>query len=84
MKEFKRLVVENYNPTNDQLDFISERLDYLTDSVNRLNRYDWKGLALSILTSIAINLTVDTQGGKMLFELFTQALHSVIKLLLGS
>lgn len=84
LKEFKKLVVENYNPTKDQLEFISERLDYLSDAVDRLNRFDWKGLTLSILTSIAINLTIDTQGGKMLFELFTKALQSVIKLLLGS
>ena len=82
LNKFNKLIVENYKPTEDQLDFISQRLGYLKEAVDRLNRFDWKSLAFSIVTSIAVNLTVDTEGGRMLFKLFQQALDSVLKLLL--
>jgi hypothetical protein len=82
--EFKRLVVESFNPTREQFEFINARLEYLSGAVDKLNRFDWKGLAVSIITSIAINLTVDVEGGKLLFKLFQQAFDSVVQLLLNS
>lgn len=84
LKEFERLIVENFNPTKEQFSYIIERLEYLSEAVNRLNRFDWKGLAISIITGIAINLTVDVEGGKLLFKLFQQAFDSIMRFLLGS
>jgi len=81
VKEFERLVNNTYSPTQEQADYINERLKYLADAVDRLNRFDWKGLAISIVTSIAINLSVDTEGGKHLFRLFQQAFEIVMRLL---
>jgi hypothetical protein len=79
--EFHRLVIENFNPTQEQLASINERLDYLGKAVDRLNRFDWKGIALSVVVSIAINLTVDTEGGRLLLKLFQQSFEAIIKLL---
>ena len=84
IKDFERLIVENYAPTKEQLKFISDRLSYLGNAVDRLNRFDWKGLAISIVTSIAINLSVDTEGGKLLFKLFQQAFEIFLQLLSGN
>ncbi len=78
IQEFKRLVVEYYDPVEEQLKYISERLGYLSEAIDRLNRFDWKAQALSILTSIAVNLSVDTEGGRKLFSLFQQALNFII------
>jgi len=80
--EFRTNVVENFNPTPEQQEFVDERLDYLRTAVDRLNRFDWKGLAISIGTSIAINLAVDTETGRQLFQLFQQAFQSLTKLLI--
>jgi hypothetical protein len=61
------------------LEFINERLEYLSQAVDRLNKFDWKAQALSTLISIAVNLSVDTEGGKKLFQLFSQALEFIVK-----
>lgn len=79
--EFRRLIIENYDPTPSQSEFIVERLIYLSDAVDRLNHYDWKGLVLNIIFSIMITLTLDTQKGALLFALFQQAFETAIKLL---
>jgi len=84
IKEFERLIIENYAPNKEQIKFINDRLSYLDKAVDRLNRFDWKGLAISIVVSIAINLTVDTEGGRMLFKLFQQAFEIVLRFLSGS
>ena len=34
VSEFKRLVIETYDPTQEQIKFINERLDYLVDAVD--------------------------------------------------
>jgi hypothetical protein len=77
VKTFKSLVEESFNPNREQTEFINEQLDYLTNALERLNRFDWRGLAISTLLSIAVNLSVDTEGGRMLFRLFQQAFQSI-------
>ena len=74
LDEYKRLIIVNYIPTPEQLELINERLKYLSDSVERLNRFDWKALAASTVVSIGITLTLNTETGKQLFNLFMQAL----------
>jgi hypothetical protein len=75
------MIAEEFNPTQEQLQFINERLDYLAKAVDRLNRFDWTGLAISIVVSIAVNLSVDTEGGRVLFTLFKAAFQATTKLL---
>ncbi len=82
--EYKKLITDNYDATKEQLNSINERLEYLSNAVERLNKFDWKGVALSTITSIAINLTVDTNGGRLLFRLFEQAMGTVFRWLLGN
>lgn len=74
--EFKRLVYQNYKTTKEQKEFIEERLDYLSNAVDRLNRFDWKSLAISTVVGIGINLAVDTQTGPILMRLLEQAFRS--------
>jgi hypothetical protein len=73
IRTFRGLVEQNFHPTAQQSDFINERLDYLSRAVDRLNRFDWRGVAVSMIGNIAVNLTVDHEGGRMLFALFKQA-----------
>jgi hypothetical protein len=76
----KVLIIDHYNPNSDQLKFIEERLNYLVDASDRLNKYDWKGLLVSTIFSIAINLTVDTEGGRFLFSLFKNFFNQILHL----
>jgi hypothetical protein len=81
VEDFKRLVAENFSPSKEQQEYINKELDYLSNAVDRLNRFDWRGLAISTLTGIAINLSVDSEKGRLLFKLFQQAFHAGLRLL---
>lgn len=81
--EFEDSVQANFDLLQEQLEFINERLEYLGNAVDRLNKFDWKAQALSTLISIAVNLSVDTEGGKRLFQLFGQAFDFIVKYLKG-
>jgi hypothetical protein len=73
IRTFRGLVEHHFHPTAQQSDFINERLDYLSRAVDRLNRFDWRGVAVSMVGNVAVNLSVDHEGGRILFALFKQA-----------
>jgi len=64
LKQFMKLVEVEYKPTQDQLAVIEDRLNYLGESLDRLNRVDWHGIAISTVISISIALSLDTERGK--------------------
>jgi hypothetical protein len=75
--EYKQYIAEKLDPTQEQLKLVEERLDYLTEAVERLNRFDWKALAASTLVSIAVTLSVDTATGRQLLNTFTQLIGAI-------
>ncbi len=75
------LVVKTFTPGEEELQVINERLDYLTRAVDRLNRFDWRGVAISTVLSIGTALTLDTEKGRILWGLFQQAMATVVHLL---
>lgn len=82
VQQFRVLILESFSPTQEQLQAIDQKLDYLAAAVDRpINRFDWKGIALSTVIAIGIQLTLDTDRGRQLFELFKQALAVVLHLL---
>jgi hypothetical protein len=81
LETFKVLIAREFQPTEDQASVISDRLDYLAAGVDRLNRFDWRGVAISTLMGISITLGLDTDRGRALYILFQQALTSVMHLL---
>jgi hypothetical protein len=81
LQDFKRLVEAEFQPEPEQSELINARLDYLTEAVDRLNRYDWKGVAISTVIGIATTLTLDTQRGQVLWGLFQTALRAAFQLM---
>ena len=81
INEFKLVVEKTFNPSEQERHVIVERLDYLSEAVGRLNRIDWKSVALSTILSISIALSLDTERGKILFALFKQIFSGVVHLL---
>ncbi len=81
MEEFRSLVAERFGPSADALSVIDERLSYLSDAAERLNRFDWRGVALSSLISISTALYLNTQEGKELFEIFKHVFEKETPLL---
>ncbi len=83
IESFSSKLVEDYKPTQDQLEVITERLGYLSEALDRQNKTDWQSIAMSTLISISITLSLDTEKGKSLFELFKEAFNSSTKLISG-
>gem|GEM_PF-775479 len=81
IQEFRRLIVAEFNPMREELKIIDHRLDYLGKAVESSNRFDWKALAIYTSVTIAIALTLDTETGKHLFNLFMQAIGHITGLL---
>jgi hypothetical protein len=74
---FHVLVVQTFKPDAQQAEEISAKLSYLQSAVERLNRFDWKGVALSTIIGIATSLSLDTEKGRLLWTLFQQAASAV-------
>lgn len=81
INEFRLLILKTYRPTPDEIKVIDSRLEYLAESLERLNKIDWRGLAISTVMSISIALSLDTEKGKLLFGLFKQVFAKVLQLL---
>jgi len=77
---FHLLIVERFHPTEVQEEAISEQLNYLKRAVDRLNKFDWKSVAMSSLISISVALCLDTNSGRKLYGLFQQAMSAVVPL----
>lgn len=77
LERFQALIVEHHELTEEQLEYIEQRLDYLSNAVDRLNRFDWKGLAVSTVIGIGINLGVDANTGAALIHMLQQAFHGI-------
>jgi hypothetical protein len=81
LSTFRLLVIETFRPDEEQLKVISQQVDYLVGAVDRLNKFDWKGVALSTLIGITTALSLDTERGRQLYGLFQQAFSALLHLL---
>jgi hypothetical protein len=61
-REFRARVEAEFHPSRERADAISSHLDCLSEAVGRLSTFDWRAVAVSTVMSIAVNLTVDTEG----------------------
>ena len=77
LSQFHKTLYEEIHPVKEDLREIQTKLDYLLKSVDRLNRFDWKGVALSTVIGIATNMSVDASTGHRIIELFKQAFMSI-------
>lgn len=77
INELKLLIQTNLKTTGEEQEVVAERLNYLIDASKRLNKFDWKSLAVSTLINISVALTLDTAKGHLLFELFKKVFSVV-------
>lgn len=77
LSKFKEMMQLEFKPTREQQEKIDAKLDYLTESLHRLNKTDWQSIALSTLISISIALSLDTEKGRELFNMFKNAFTTI-------
>lgn len=80
INEFKLLVKKNFSPSEEELKIIDDRFNYISDALDRLNKFDWRALVFSTLMSVSVALSLDTTKGKLLFDLFRDVFIKVFYL----
>jgi hypothetical protein len=81
LKDFRLLIVKNFKLNREELQVIDARLKYLSDAVEKHNKFDWKGIAINTVIAIIIALSLDPEQGNKLFQLFKQVFSHIIYLL---
>lgn len=81
LNEFRLLIIKKHNPTPDDLKVIDNRLQYLSEALDKHNKFDWKSIAVTTVITISIALSLDTQQGMELFDLFKQVFSTMLYLL---
>lgn len=82
INDLKLLIQKQFQTTELEQGAIIERLDYLIEASSRLNKFDWKSLAINTIISISITLTLDADKGQQLFELFKKVFKIIPQLFL--
>jgi hypothetical protein len=80
--EAKRFLVAEAGPTDEQLDLINERLDYLKQSAERQNKQDWAHTAVGVMFTIAIGLAMAPEQANRLLELTADFIKTIFMPLL--
>lgn len=83
LREFRALVSKAFSPSVDEQAAVDEQLAYLAGAVDRLSRFDWRGVAMNTLIGISVTLSLDTEKGRLLYGLFQQAFAAIGHLLRG-
>ncbi len=81
INELKFLIQTNIATSNHEQKIVSDRLDYLIENIERLNKFEWKSMLLSTLISISITLSLDTESGRIIFEYLKKVFSTFPKLL---
>lgn len=77
IKELTYLINSQIASSDSEMAIVMDRLNYLVEASERLNKFDWKSLAISTLISISIALSLDVEKGQLLFDLFTKVFSAV-------
>lgn len=81
IKDFRLLIVNKFNPSKEELESIDARLKYLSDAIDKHNKFDWKGIAISTAISITVALSMNPEQANQLFQLFKEVFSKVLYLL---
>ena len=81
LNDFRLLIVENFNPNQEELKSVDARLEYLSDAIDKHNKFDWRGIAIATVLNISIALSLNPERGNQLLQLFKQIFSNVLYLL---
>jgi hypothetical protein len=70
-----------FNFNEQQLNEVSEKLDYLTEAARRQGRKDWFHTAIGVIFSLAVSLALSPEQAKNIWGILRDSLSGVIKLL---
>ena len=77
LTEIKSLIKEEFDFTKGQLNLIENRINYLEEATDRLNKTDWKGILISTIFSIITSLALDPTNSRKIIRLFSKIMENI-------
>ena len=78
LKEAAILIQENILLSKGQFKILEERISYLISTLDRIDKkVDWKTLAIGSFISMILNMGVDTDTGKLIWEILKKVFSNV-------
>ncbi|HBV85312.1 MAG TPA: hypothetical protein DEF42_01255 [Desulfosporosinus sp.] len=81
VRRFRYRIQETFEPTQDEFALIDSKLNYLLESADRLNKFEWKSVLLSTLIGIATTMSLDASSGRTLLYIAKQVFTEAVKLI---
>ncbi len=81
LNEVKLLIQKEFKPSEDEMKVVADRLDYLANALDRLNKFDWKGVLVATVGGIATALSLDPEKAAIVWNFFKDMLERVVPLL---
>lgn len=77
LNDLKLLIPQQFDINPIQLKSINQRLDYLAEGLDRLNKFDWKSILVSQFLSVGTTLALNPDQFNHLRDLFIKLLHII-------
>ena len=84
LNDIKILINKTFKPGSEEQKSTDEKLEYLKEALDRLNKFEWKSVLTSTIFNISIALSLDTEKGKQLFNIVKKVFSAISKLVLGN
>ena len=78
LSDFRLLIVNNFNPNKEELESIDSHIKYLSNAMDKHNKFDWKGIAINTVIAITTALSLNPEQGNQLFQLFKQVFSRIL------
>jgi hypothetical protein len=72
LEEIKLLVAQNLDLNPSEVGIVNQKIDYLIAATKRLNKTDWKGIAISTIINIIYDLSFDEHKRGIFLGLFAK------------
>ncbi|MEX8547438.1 MAG: hypothetical protein V5804_07535 [Mucilaginibacter sp.] len=77
LNDLKQLIPKQFDINPLQLESINQRLDYLAEGLDRLNKFDWKSVLVNQFLNIGTTLALNPDQFVHLRDLFIKLLHII-------
>ena len=77
LNDLKQLIPKQFDINPLQLESINQRLDYLAEGLDRLNKFDWKSVLVNQFLNIGTALALNPDQFVHLRDLFIKLLHII-------
>ncbi|MFA6355951.1 MAG: hypothetical protein WCY23_02450 [Candidatus Omnitrophota bacterium] len=77
IEKLKSEIERNYNLDKEQKEIVNSKLDYLIDKAKTIGRIDWRNIFAGTIVNLAVDLALDSQKYKLLWQLVKSCFEGI-------